>query len=138
ASGVPLWQIADLVAIELIQPGDYVLARDERSELAPLTFSPVRSTNARESSSLVELSFESTSGTRGSITTTDEHPFWVSQTNGRQLALADTDESGWTHTQIYATRSGQVIHADHGWAFAADLEAGDRLATPLNTHAVSV
>jgi len=86
----------------------------------------------------VRLVFDSTSGTRGTITTTQEQPFWVSQTNGRKIALADTDESGWTHTQIYATRSGQVIHADHGWSFAADLEAGDRLATPRNTHAVSV
>jgi hypothetical protein len=114
------------------------MARDEFDASAPLTFSRVRQTSARRSSSLVTLGFDSTSGTRGSITTTEEHPFWVSASYGRMIELVDTEASGATHTKTYATCNGRRVESDHGWTFAADLRSGDTLATPKRTQDITV
>jgi hypothetical protein len=61
--------------IEYIQAGDLVLARDEHGSAIGLK--PVKETYQRVSHHLRHLTFETPDGKQQTLSTTDEHPFWL-------------------------------------------------------------
>lgn len=132
--------MARLLPIEEIQTGMYVLSRHERSDMAPLAFSLVSETYVRLASNLVQLATAtSASGSRGTLTVTEEHPFWVASSNGRKFAPAEPTASGATHTKVYAgTNTATTSRVSQGWAFAGDLQTGHVLSTPDCTESVTV
>jgi hypothetical protein len=138
AHGAPIWLVAELVAIEHVRAGQYVLSRHEDSETAPLTFSRVRETYARAATNLVNIGVTDTTSTSGNITATEEHPFWISAGH-RAIPLADPAASGATHTKSYRrTADGKRQLDSHGWVFAGDLRPDDVLSTSSPTQTISV
>ena len=60
--------------IEDLQVGDLVLARDEYG--TEIGLKPIKEVYRRTSNHLRHLTFEAADGTRQTLSTTDEHPFW--------------------------------------------------------------
>jgi hypothetical protein len=138
ASGAPVWLVADLVPIEYVQAGQYVLSKSDASQTAPLTFSRVAETYVRVASNLVEVGVANSVGTSGTLTVTEEHPIWMSS-GTRMAPIADPDEAGTSHTVSYKrSPDGRRTYADHGWVSAVDLRRGDRLDSPIGLEASTV
>ena len=66
--------------IEDIQEGDLVLARDEHG--SEIGWKPVEEVYRRKSFHLRHLTFRDATGNEQELQTTDEHPFFVADTNG--------------------------------------------------------
>lgn len=85
AAGTPVWTNAGLVAIESLEPGDLVLAKD--TQTGELMFRPVLDTTVRKPSPVMELSIEGES-----FISTTGHPLWVANAGWKMAKRLSTGE----------------------------------------------
>jgi len=98
-----------------IQPGDYVLARDEHGRT--IARQRVVEKYVRSSDHLRILTFRSSSGVRQTIKTTNEHPFWVVNrqafVNAAQLKVGDQVTGPNGEIQFLTSRGSKKMDCVH-------------------------
>ncbi|MCX7429307.1 MAG: polymorphic toxin-type HINT domain-containing protein, partial [Planctomycetia bacterium] len=109
--------------IQDIQVGDYVLCRDQYDPDGPLVKQQVVETFAHETDAVRTLAIQDASGNVETLTTTDEHPFWV-------------DQIGWVAAKDLAT--GTVVTTADGRTTIVVENYSQLLDTPAMVYNLEV
>jgi YD repeat-containing protein len=120
------WQdYFELVPIEEVKAGDWVLSRDESGDSARLRLSTVAFTTSRLVDEVLDLTIlDPLTRAVSTIRTTPGHPFWTWAHEGETIQIADTRPHETEGLHYRTTTSGALLTAEEGWAFAADLCIG--------------
>ncbi|MCX7428769.1 MAG: polymorphic toxin-type HINT domain-containing protein, partial [Planctomycetia bacterium] len=110
-------------SIQDIRVGDYVLCRDQYDPDAPLVKQQVLETFAHETDAVRTLAIQDASGNVETLTTTDEHPFWV-------------DQIGWVAAKDLAT--GTVVTTADGRTAIVVENYAQLLDTPAMVYNLEV
>lgn len=139
ARGAPIWMVCDIVPIEQIEAGVYVLSRHESSDTAPLTFSRVQCTFSSTAESALSLFLlDKQSRHIQEIGTTPGHPFWVASSDGSFVPPADLTADHTGNVPTYTTGAKPTAWAESGWVFANDIQVGQFVETTSRREAVVV
>ena len=108
------------------RPHGQALSLPEDDAGAALRFAPVTATFEHADREIVTVRVrDAAAGSVEELGTTATHPFWLDESGGVLVPLADESRAEQGCGPLYATSAdGHVVRATRGWVHAADLKQG--------------